>query len=121
MRKVLTKAAAGVFLLASSFVVSAPAASAADLGRCSGPNSGYLCIYDGPKDGNPGRWGELKDSNRYWGHFGWNDRADFFINHGRRCNVGLYQHIDFQGDRKVLEIGERHHWRDEVSSNLWCV
>ncbi len=84
------------------------------LAACNG--AGYLCFYDyGTSD-----WGSVDGNNNYWGTFGWNDRADYFVNYGRSCSVRVYQNINGGGAGYAIVRGGTLTWPNIVSSNYWC-
>jgi hypothetical protein len=78
-------------------------------------DAGYTCF----KDWEANKWGQVKDNNRNWGSFGWNDRADRFKNNGRTHNNCLYEHAGYRGRRMLLRRGQWATWRNIVSSNRW--
>src|SRR5262245_34605510 len=63
--------------------------------------------------------GHVKDNNRNWGDFGWNDRADEFGNDGISFANCLYHDINCRGASVKLPLRSTVTWRNVVSSNFW--
>lgn len=83
-------------------------------GSCAG--TGWLCFYDyGTSD-----YGNVYNDNYYWGDFGWNDRADLFLNQNLFCPVRVYADYGGGGASYSVDIGELYAWSNVVSSNYWC-
>jgi len=105
------------FALGSAVVlaVSASAKVASAAPSCSG--NGFLCFFDY----NTSQYGSVSGSNRDWGAFGWQDRADVIRNDGLTSNACVYQDINYRGT--WWYVPRNHNWYDlpdnTISSNWW--
>lgn len=88
---------------------------AAATGSCNGP--GWLCFYDNAT----ADYGNFVDHKYNWGDFGWDDRADLFLNQNVFCSVRVYANAGWTGASYSIDIGELYAWSNVVSSNYWCV
>ena len=70
-------------------------------------------------DNSTSRCGYLFGNNTFWGDFGWNDRADLFVNDGNTHSNCLYQDIACGGQALFLPRGYGVEWPNIVSSNRW--
>lgn len=99
------------FLLEGAGTAVAPA----DLFSDCAIRSGSTRFYDFATD----RCGYVSGDNRFWGAFGWNDRADQFGNDGTTHSNCLYQHSNCGGTPLLLRRGVAANWSNIVSSNRW--
>jgi len=84
--------------------------------------SGYLCFVD---------WYDLKcgkviGTNSNWTDFNWNDKADYFFNHGNDYDVCIYEHAGYNpgrwgwlSGRTFIKRGDYASAHFGVSSNRW--
>lgn len=86
--------------------------------------AGYTCFTDY----ETGKTGGVQGNNDNWGNFGWDNRADYFINRGRYNNNCLYTGYDQKGIKFLLLKGQalrtddlrvNTRFRNTVSSNKW--
>jgi len=116
-KKATAIGAAGLIIATMQIVSAATPAAAAT--SCQG--AGYLCVYDNATPSSP--WGSIPGNVTNWTNLtgNWNDRADWYENHGTSCNVDLYVNANYLGASTVLLMGESTDWRpNSVSSNRWC-
>jgi len=84
---------------------------------------GSLCFDD--IDTSEKTCGKVQGTNKNWGDFGWNDRADHFYNNGRTHNSCVYKHVNFGSGflsrgKKLILIGDHlGDFSGKVSSNKW--
>jgi hypothetical protein len=82
----------------------------------------YLCFADWAASEN-GCWGRFAGTNGDWGDYGWRNRADWFENHGTRCNARVYGRTWYQGYTiAFLERGEVENpypYNNDAESNTW--
>lgn len=105
-------AAALLSIVAVSFSARTEPADAAT--SCAG--TGWLCFYDNGTN----EYENTYVDNNYWGTFGWNDRADLFLNQNLFCRVRVYADYGGGGASYSIDIGELYAWPNVVSSNYWC-
>ena len=102
----------GASSLAAVSAVGVQAASATP--ACQNLDTpGYLCFQNFPSaKGGVAGW------NAWWGNFGWNDCADYFVNRGTH-NAKIWADINYAGEAHTLSPGGYFTWYDQTSSNGW--
>ncbi|WP_419996689.1 peptidase inhibitor family I36 protein [Streptomyces boninensis] len=123
MKRTIAKAAialSGAALAAAATLATAGPANAA----WSDCPDGGLCAYLGDDGaGTPGVvYGDNKDLLQYYKF----DNADSIYNNGNSCNVRIYNGRNYTGSSFVLDNGWMapnlsSTYKDDVSSNNWCV
>jgi hypothetical protein len=84
-------------------------------------HNGFLDLLDYGPNGDHSRdvCGRLSGDNANWADFGWDNRADLFVNNKPGHNAYIYDNYDWvpAPANRVLRPGQSTLWYDRVSSN----